>query len=194
MVMHVFPESYLAAIGRVIVGWARIEHSFDWLFLSVVVFKGRATGSMEEPHVKQWMGEGFKRKVKRFKARVRELDLSVDRQKEIRNVLAALSRYRTERDEIAHSLFDPAIKDGQIINDEASLLYKSWKSSKAFEYKSLTRGRLDEIAQEMEKLFWDLTRASLDLALAQKKAFEKSILTMTKDELLQEYFPKEAKE
>ena len=170
MVMNAFPEPYFAAIGRVVVGWSRIEHSFDRLFLRLVVMRGAPPGSMKDPNVKK-MGVEFKRRIKLFRHRVRELNLPVEKQKQIKNVLDRLLVCRKARDEIDHALLNPSFsKNGQIINDEASSLYISWrKTFTGYESKILTRGRLDEISQEMETLYWDLTSAELDLVTEHAK-------------------------
>ena len=149
------PESYLADLARVIVIWSHVEDSFDMLFLSLVVMKGRGSGSMKDPDVVQ-MGYGFQRRVKLFRQRVNELELTKERKAYLKTILDHLLEYRKKRDEIAHALWGPAMKNGQIATDEASLVYKSWHNSKEYEFKTMPQSQLGELYQSVSALFTEL--------------------------------------
>lgn len=159
-------EAYLADLGRVIASWSHVESQFDILFLSLVVMQ-RASGSMKDQNM-EMMGLAFKRRIRLFRDRIEELELTTEKTKRLKTILDQLSQSRTQRDEIAHAVWNPAIKKGHFVEDEASLLYKSWKKSKEFEFKIMTQARLKTMFQTIHALFWDLVEVSLDSEIRDK--------------------------
>ena len=123
-------ESYLADLGRITAGWSQIELLFDVLFLSLVVFWGRSTGSTKEPQVTKLMGMRFCDRLRALRDRINEMDLPPETQKAAEKVLSQLNTLRNERDRVAHSVWSPQITEEFAINPEAAIaLYKSWKTA-----------------------------------------------------------------
>jgi hypothetical protein len=54
------------------VAWSHIEAQFDILFLYLVVMRGKKSGSMSGPRVKQMMGDRFNDRLTAFRNRVAE--------------------------------------------------------------------------------------------------------------------------
>jgi FAD/FMN-containing dehydrogenase len=157
-------ESYLADLGRITAGWSQIELLFDVLFLSLVVFWGRSTGSTKEPQVTKLMGMRFCDRLRALRDRINEMDLPPETQKAAEKVLSQLNTLRNERDRVAHSVWSPQITEEFAINPEAAIaLYKSWKNQKAHEHSVVPQERLREIFRRIEALYWGLFDLSLDL-------------------------------
>ena len=89
-------ESYLADLGKVIASWSHVESQFDILFLSLVVMQ-KSSGSMQNPRVKM-MGDNFKSRIKAFRARIKELELTEELTKDLKMILDQLLQCRKERD------------------------------------------------------------------------------------------------
>ena len=140
-----FDESYLADLGRLIAAWSHVELQFDLLFLSIVVMRAPSGSTKTNPRMKL-MGAGFKRRIEEFKKRIKELELTEERRKDVRDVLSRLVRYRDERDRIAHSVFSISLKGSppHIEPTEATGLYKSWKSNKEPEFTTVTQDHLQK--------------------------------------------------
>lgn len=159
-------ESYFADLGRVIAAWSHVELQFDLLFLSLVVMQ-KSSGSMQDPRVRE-MGDAFKRRITAFRARIKELELTEEWTKHLKTILDQLLECRKERDEIAHAVWNPAIKNGQLAEGEAVLLYKSWKNPKEFESKIVKQVYLKEFYDKIHGLYWDLVKVSLDPEIRDK--------------------------
>jgi hypothetical protein len=153
--MKGFSEPYLADLGRVVAAWSHVEFQFDMLFLSLVVFKGAASGSMSNPDVVK-MGQGFKTRLKLFRQRIEELDIPPDTYRAVDKALNELGRLRSNRDEFAHSQLSLRIENNQISQDAAQSIFKSWKNQKPHEFGVITQQRLKETFQKMEALYWEL--------------------------------------
>lgn len=158
-----FSESYLADLGRVIAAWSHIESQFDLLFLSLVVMRGKSSGSMSDPRVNKLMGMAFERRLKEFRTRLEELELSDDSRVKLDRTLSQLMTLRRKRDEIAHSVWSPSIDPNfQFKPNTAMALFKSWRNSKPHEWNTVAQKSLKATFGKMSALFWDLVRLSLD--------------------------------
>lgn len=167
--MKGFTESYLADFGRVIVAWSHVEQQFHNLFLSVVVMKG-PTGSMANPAVRKLMGLSFDRQLKKFRDRLKELDIPETSAKAAEHVLDRLLTLKKQRDEIAHSALNLSIEQVSpdqfiVAKDKTIALQKSWKNSKPAEFKPLKQSDLKNLFDKIHVLYWDLFKLSLDADL-----------------------------
>jgi hypothetical protein len=160
--MQGFSEAYLADLGRVVAAWAHVEFHFDLLFLSLVVMRGKSSGSMSDPRVKQ-MGDRFKDKLAAFRDRIAELDLPDGTRKNIESTLNKLETLRNKRDWVAHSQWQPDLIIGQVGQTTATALFKSWKNAKPPEFFfSVPQEELKKIFRRISGLFSDLLDLSLD--------------------------------
>lgn len=156
-----FTESYLADVGRIVAGWSHVEGHFDILFLSVVVMLGAPSGSMKDPRVRL-LGHTFLSRVRQFRERLGELELSDEDQKTIYRILSQLVQLRSERDEIAHALLSPAFDPNKGISPDAAVaLVKSWRNEKPPEFKPIDQARLKKTFDKIHSLYWDLVDLSL---------------------------------
>jgi len=169
--MQGFTESYLADLGRVVAAWSHVEHLFSILFLSVVVMKG-PSGSMADPTIQKLMGLPFGRKLKAFRARLKELVISDETLTHTSRILDQLLTLSRQRNEIAHSVWNLSIKQQspnkiEIVHDEAVTLYKSWEKGNPTElkFKTVKQNHLKEIFEKIHALYWDLVQLSLDQGL-----------------------------
>ena len=133
---------------------------------------------MQDPRVRM-MGDAFSRRITAFRARIKGLELTEDRTKHLKTILDQLLKCRKERDEIAHAFWNPAIKNGQLAEGEAVLLYKSWKNSKEFESKIVTQAYLRELYDKIHGLYWDLVKVSLDSEIRDKNLHSPSRTSST---------------
>ena len=164
--MKGFTESYLADLGRVVAAWSHVEQQFSMLFLSVVVMKG-PLGSMSDPNVQKLMRLSFERQLKKFRARLKELDITDESIDATIRLLDRLSTLRKQRDEVAHAVFSLSIKrisPDQIVisQDESVALFKSWKNTKPAEFKQVKQSHLKELFENIHLLYWDLFKLSFD--------------------------------
>jgi hypothetical protein len=171
--MKGFTESYLADLGRVVAAWSHVEHQFSMLFLSVVVMKG-PSGSMSNPNIQELMGLSFGRQLQAFRRRLKELDISEESIKRTTCILDRLLTLRRQRDEVAHSVWNLSIKQSssnqiEIVQDEAVAIFKSWKSTKPEEFKSVQQKHLQELFEKIHRLYWELFELSIDPELRSHK-------------------------
>lgn len=167
-----FSESYLAELGRIIVGWSHVESQLDILYLSFVVMRGASTGSMSDPRVSELMGASFDRRIRNFRKRLGELDLDEDKLNDMYRTLDQLLTLRRERDKVAHAVWTPVFdKDLQLRDDRSHSLYKSWKNLKPHDVSIVRQDRLCEIFGRIHALFWKLVQVSLDRELRSKNQF-----------------------
>jgi hypothetical protein len=159
--MQGFSEAYLADLGRVVAAWARVEFQFDLLFLSLVVMRGKSSGSMSDPRVKH-MGDRFKDKLAAFRDRIAELDLPEKTRKKIESTLNKLETLRNKRDWVAHSQWSPNLVIGQVGQTSATALFKSWKNQKPPAFFSVRQEELKKIFRRIAALFSDLLDLLLD--------------------------------
>jgi hypothetical protein len=160
--MKQLSESYLADLGRIVAAWSHIESQFDMLFLSLVVMRGKSSGSMSDPQVKL-MGQDFKRRVAAFRNRIDGLERPEDTRKAVGKALSQLQTLRNERDQASHSIWNAHLnEEGGLTPDSATALFKSWKNSKPFEQSTIPQEKLKGTFQKMDALYWDLVKLSLN--------------------------------
>lgn len=157
--MKGFSEAYLADLGRIIAAWSHIEQQFDMLFLSLVVFRDKSSGSTKTPEFQKLMGGRFSDRLTMLRNRSAQMDLSEETMRETDAVLSQLDTLRNERDRIAHSVWSPTLDDPEA----AQAVFKSWKNQKEHEWKLVEQDRLREIFGRMEDLFWRLFKLSFPL-------------------------------
>lgn len=156
-------ESYLADLGRVVAAWSQVETKFQILFLSMVVMRGASSGRLNTPRVRDLMGLSLGRQLDQFRLRLDELNCSGNVRKKYERIFSQLDTLRGERDQVAHSVWQPSAENGlDFPPDKGVALYKSWKNQKEATFKTVTQPRLQEICRRMEVLYWDLVRLQLE--------------------------------
>lgn len=168
-------ESYLADLGRVIAAWSKVEQNFQILFLSIVVMRGKSSGSLlaERERVIGLMGQGLKRQLGDFRKRLEELELTDEKRRQFDRVLSRLDTLRNERDIVAHGQWHAVFgEDHQLDPSKSVAIIKSWKNLDDFEWKSVPQARLKEIFERIEALYWDLFDLSLDQELRAQKPLQ----------------------
>lgn len=160
--MKGFSEAYLADLGRVIAAWSHIEGLFNFLFVSLVVDRGRNQASTLDRELTK-VGQSFNRRINMFRERLAELELAPELRAKALKLLDRLMKLRDERDEVAHSLWTPFLsEEGEYMPDKARAYFKSWRNSKPGEWNIVSQERLKEAFEKMAAVLWDLDELSLD--------------------------------
>jgi len=158
------PDDILLLLGRLVVIWSHVESCFDLLFISEVVMSGRSTGKTEEIQQSK-IGRPIVERIGLIRdvAKSGKLKRSVSWE----DIEPTLSRFMTakkERDKYVHGLLTATGSDAGISSNEASRVYKSWKSKEQFEWKTVSEKDLAKLIGQLEVLVWEFH----DLQFGQK--------------------------
>jgi hypothetical protein len=165
------PDELLLLLGKLISIWSHVESRFDLLFISEIAMSGRSTGKIQEIRQSK-IGSSIMERIGLIREAARSGKLK--RSLSWEDMEPTLSRFvnaKKERDKYVHGQLTATWSGADISRAEAARIYKSWKSNKEFEVKTISEKDLVRLIDLLETLYWEF----FDLDFGQKPGSMNSV-------------------